>query len=122
MKKFFATAAAMTAMFVAACTPSDPNMPARYVDVPAPEWVNSLRDIRVSKTSAYVTNAQGQRFKVTRSGTDIGNGLTATRDAYDLYITDKNGVKCNWNSAERLEWCRKPNPAYQEYVSKHQPK
>ncbi len=73
--------------------------------------------VDVRKRSAYVFNASGQKMKVSRTGTDIGNGLMATRDRRDLYVQDAQGVKCNWNSAERLDWCRMPNPARAAYLN-----
>ena len=115
MKKTALALTALSALFFAACVKQDPNEPPRYVDVPPPQWVNTVKVLRVSKGSARVQNSLGQVFSVRRSGTDIGGGLLATRDSYDLYIQDKDGVKCNWNSAEHLDWCRKTNPAYEQY-------
>jgi hypothetical protein len=114
MKNLAIAALGLSALFMlSACgDPNAPAAPSPYVDVPAPAWAQTVQVERVSKHSAVVKNSAGQSVRVARSGTDIGNGLTATRDMWDLYVQDGQGVKCNWNSGERLEWCRMPNPAY----------
>lgn len=107
----------LTGVFALAscCEKPDPNMPSPYINVAPPEWTESLQ-VNVRKHGADVINAQGESFKIERSGTDIGGGLTAWRDQYDLYIRDTNGVECNWDSGEHLDYSRKTNPAYTAYM------
>lgn len=115
MNKALKLAASLTGLFLlSAC---DFDAPPRNIEVEAPAWTESVDVNHVSKHSASIRNEFGERVRVSRPGTDLGNGLTATRDFWDLYVTDQNGVTCNWNSGERLERCWKPNPAYQQYMA-----
>lgn len=110
---------AIVALFAAACSPQqaqDPAAPARYLEVSPPDWTASLT-LNVRKRSCTITNAAGESFRIARSGTDIGGGLIATRDKNDCYVRDESGVQCNWNRAERIDWCRMENPQYNAYLT-----
>lgn len=94
----------------------DASAPSQYVEAPVPAWAQTLR-VNVKTRRAYVQAASGEMISVSRNGTDIGNGLTATRDKADLYVRDSNGVQCNWNRREALHWCRERNQAYNLYLN-----
>lgn len=96
-------AAALMTLFTAACQPD-------RVKVPAPDWTEDLTIDNVTKRSARLTNADGESFRVSRYGTDIGDGLTAYRTKRRLYVEDENGVRCRWNRREVLQDCTKPAP------------
>jgi hypothetical protein len=115
MKKLHEALIPLVFLFTSAC--SDPNAPPSEMSVAPPEWAHNLQGISVNKRSAYVNDSEGHKIRVEQSGTDIGNGLIATRDKWDLYVTDGQGVKCNWNSYEELKGCTQPNPAYQTYIN-----
>lgn len=104
----------LSSLFLSAC--SDPNRPAEFIDVPTPDWTQDIEDIQVSKRYCAI-QFNGEVFRITYADTDIGDGLTATRDRYDCYVTDQKGVQCNWNTGEQIQWCRVPNPAYAEYLA-----
>jgi len=107
--------ALLSALFLAAC--SDPNMPAEFLDVPTPQWTEGVEIVRISKLFCTLKNARGEEFRVENPGTDIGNGLTAMREAYNsCTVEDADGVKCRWGRRETLEGCRRPNPEYQQYI------
>lgn len=114
--------AVLSVLAIALTSCKDPNEPSAYLDTPTPDWAKKVNVVKVSKHSAIIRNSEGMEIRVERTGTDIGNGLIATRDQYDLYVQDEDGIKCNWNAAEMLEWSRKPNPAYKEYhANKNKP-
>ena len=95
----------------------DPNAPPRTVEVDAPEWTNRL-ELSVSKRSCRITNSLGQEFLVSRSGTEIGDGLTASRSRRRCHVQDNNGTTCTWNRSERITSCHRENPAYRDYQAK----
>ena len=64
---------------------ADPNMPSPYINVAPPEWAQSFQ-MDIWRFNATVTNENGKSFNVERNGTDLGGGLTARRDFFDLYI------------------------------------
>lgn len=118
MKKLDLLFTAAGALALSACeSPQrDNGAPAQYITAPVPAWAAGMR-VDVRKSRAYVFNAAGQKVRISRSGTVLDNRLVATRDRRDLYVRDSDGVQCNWNAAERLEWCRMPNPAYGAYLN-----
>lgn len=94
----------------------DASAPSQYVEALVPAWAQTLR-VNVKARRAYVQASGGEMISVSRNGTDIGNGLTATRDKGDLYVRDGNGIQCNWNRRQALDWCRERNQAYNMYLN-----
>jgi hypothetical protein len=104
-----ATAMALLSAFTLAACDSGPP---KRVETEIPAWAHSLDVDRVSKRRSYLTTDDGQRFTISRTRQEIGDGLTAqTRSKYRLYVTDVNGIECLWRRAEKVVGCTKPNPA-----------
>lgn len=108
---------AIASLFLASCAPQaaeDPSAPAEYIYMAPPDWTGDYK-LDVKKRFCSITDKTGQEFNVASNGTDLGNGMIASRDKRDCYIRDSEGMQCNWNTSEKIEWCRMSNPAYGAY-------
>ena len=75
-------------------------------EVPPPKWVKTLTINLVSDRRCNIINAKGESLFIERDGTDIGGGLTASRNKRNCYVTDQKGIRCAWGLSETLRSCR----------------
>lgn len=74
-------------------------------EVTPPEWTKQIQVTNVAKYLCKIKNAKGVEFDIARDGTDIGDGLIATRRRYRCWVTDPQGIRCRYNRAQNLSAC-----------------
>ncbi|PZP55889.1 MAG: hypothetical protein DI586_05410 [Micavibrio aeruginosavorus] len=104
MKKYIALIS-LLALLISAPVLAQGTKKKEYDEVPPPEWTKTIKAEVVAKYACKLTNAKGETFDIAREGTDIGDGLIATRRRYRCWVTDKKGVRCRYNRAEALSAC-----------------